>query len=338
MRAVRITNRRGSVGVSLAGVALLVAACSGRTLDRELVVDTSDSDVGHPPSNAAPGRAPAGSPTNSDRDPSSPSEALPEPTNCDPGACTLPSADGFSVVLFGDATTECPSGFRTADVLEDPTPTPGACTCGSCSTRVDCTAGSVPTFYDDEEGSCRERGLTLRANGGACDDRRGRLGVHASVAPPRAIVGACSAEGVAVRSAVSTTPRRTCMRRRSTCPDRACDAPAGMQACLVKEGDVECPATAPAKHLVGSDFTLACATCGCNVDAVCEGKMRFYERKHCEGAPTRTLPVGQCTETEGEDFESTRWVGTVGPARCRKDAPPPAAVGLDGATTVCCAS
>jgi hypothetical protein len=109
-----------------------------------------------------------------------------------------------------------------------------------------------------------------------------------------------------------------------------------MRACLVKDGDAECPASAPTKHVVGADFALSCANCGCNIGATCDGEMNFYAKTGCAGSPFRTLRVGACTETDREAFESTRWVGTVGSQRCETEPPPAPVVSVTGARTVCC--
>ncbi len=341
MRAVR-TTIRPALGVSLAAsLGLVFIACSGRSFDRDLVTETSNASVDDRP-NAPSGRHDDDGTTTRRSSPPEVEEEDEEedagpPIDCDAEACDLPSAKGFTLVLFGDRSARCPSAWKSVDIVENPVAKAGACSCGACTAPIDCSSGTIASFYDDGDGKCDERGKALRANGGACNDQEGRLGENASVAAPRAVVGGCSAEGVPSRSAVATTSMRVCAPKPSTCPDAACDVPAGMQVCLVAQGDVDCPSHVPVKHLVGKDFTMACAACDCTVDATCDGTMSFYAKKGCKGAPLQRLDAFECSETNRDRFASTRWRGGVGAVRCRKDSPPPPTLGVSNARTVCCA-
>src|SRR5262249_31743123 len=157
-------------------------------------------------------------------------------------------------------------------------------------------------YFDDGGGTCKKVGVTVDADNGACRNQKGTFGENASISVPKAVVGSCSAVAVPSRASVSTTPRRMCVPAPSTCLDRLCAAPAAMQACLVKDGDVDCPASMPTKHVVGPDFALSCADCSCQVDATCDGTMRFYAKKGCDGSPSKTLHAGECTATKKESF------------------------------------
>jgi hypothetical protein len=321
MRAVRITI------VSLASVlGLVFVACSGSVPQNDLFTEISATDLDTADGGATSSRGSARGDASS----------AASPVGCTSDACALPSAEGFSLVLFGDATQPCPTAFAATDMIESPTPARDACTCGACSAAVDCSTGLIPSYLDDGDGSCRKSGVAVHANDGACRNQKATFGTNASIGSPKAVVGACVAPGIASRASVATNQKRLCTPAPSTCPELACSAPPAMRACLVKDGDVECPASAPTKHVLGADFTLSCADCGCDVDATCAGEMKFYAKTDCHGSPFRTLHVGACTETEQETFKSTRWVGKVGSRRCKTEPPPAPAVSLTGARTVCC--
>jgi hypothetical protein len=261
----------------------------------------------------------------------------PSPADC-ANPCSLPSAPGFTVALFGDTTQTCPSGFTGNDVVENPTPGSDACACGDCSATIDCSNGSLLSHFDNGNGSCSMSGATVPANNGACQELAATFGRNASIDAPNAVVGACSAAGVASRAAVTTQAKRVCVPPASAdCAGIACAASATLKTCLAADGDVACPANAPTKHLVGADFSLSCADCSCQVTATCGGKLDAYSKKNCPGMPAVSLTAGVCTPTMGgADVAAVKWTGSVASQSCTKGAAPAPAVSLTGPRTICC--
>lgn len=320
----------GLVAVGVLGAALGACGLSlvGSSAE-ERSPDASPETTGPEPDGSTPNTPGADASRGDD------SSTVPPPPGCDPDACALPSGAGFTLALFGDAAQACPAEFASSDVLENPIAGTGACTCGDCTAQINCSTGSISTNYDNGNGSCGQNGAALQANNGVCRNVNGTFGENASVEPPTPVVGTCSAPGVASRAAVTTTARRICSPASTACTALACTPPTGMAACLVHDGDVACPASAPNKHLVGTDFTLSCASCGCTLAVECGGKMEFFSQQGCNGS-TRTLNVNVCTSTNQASFSSTKWTGTVAQQTCTKGTPPAPAFALTDSRTVCC--
>ena len=255
---------------------------------------------------------------------------------CNPDACALPSASGFALVLFGAANQSCPASFTASDVIENPVAGAGACACGDCSATIDCNSGSLATSFDNGNGDCNQTGPALDANNGMCRNlMNSRWSENGAVAPPAAVVGTCSAPGLASRPAVTTTAKRVCTPEASACAGLACAPPTGMAACLAHDGDVACPPTAPNKHAVGADFTLQCGACGCTVSATCTGKIESYEQGNCSGTP-KTINANVCTNVSRADLSSFKWIGSVAMQSCTKGAPAAPQIALTGTRTICC--
>ncbi len=316
------------------GLGLVAFTACGLTVTGSAV----DDGIGEDASSNAPvdGNAPrpdGSAPRDGAVDPDAPG---PETSD----ACTLPSAQGFALVLFGDATRACPNDFATGDVVENPTAGANACACGDCSATIDCSSGLIKSYYDSNagvgSGTCGTPGTTIDPNGGACRNMAGRFGEHAKIDAPTASVGACTSPGLPSRGAVTTQGKRICIPASATAATAACTPPADMKACLVADGDLNCPANAPTKHLVGTDFDLTCGACGCQVTAACTGKIEFFGQSNCAGTPGRTLNVGSCSYTGQDNFTSLKWTGSVATQTCTKQPAPAPSVALTGQRTVCC--
>lgn len=317
------------------GLGLIAFTACGLTVTGSAVDDGfgEDASSNRPVADGGGPRPDGSTPRDGAVDPDGPGPGTPD-------ACTLPSAQGFTLVLFGDATQSCPSDFTAGDLVANPAAGAGACACGDCAATIDCSSGPIASYYDNNGGggnaTCGTPGATADANGGACRNAAGRFGEHAKIDAPTAVVGACTAPAVPSRGAVTTQAKRICTPGSATAPTAACNPPGDMKACLVADGDATCPASAPTKHLVGTDFDLTCTACGCQVAATCTGKIEFYSQSNCTGMPARTLNVGSCTSTSQDTFNSTKWTGSVATQTCTKQPAPPASVALTGQRTVCC--
>lgn len=261
----------------------------------------------------------------------------PAPVDCT-GSCTLPEAPPpFELVLFGDAAAPCPAGFDAVDAYEDPAPDEGSCGCGPCvMTGTDCNSGTIGSRYSSGT-ACDGIGGNGQANGGNCFEYDGYfISTYASVVPPPAVPGTCTAPGQGVRAKVAAKAERRCVRRADTCAEAACGAGADLRVCLEAPGDVACPGSVPDKHLVGDDVELTCADCTCTTKATCTGTESYYQSDDCTGTPL-VLQANVCTRVDGQDIGSEKWTGKVATETCVDLSPADkATVTLASVHTVCC--
>lgn len=196
--------------------------------------------------------------------------------------------------------------------------------------------GTLLTSYDTGGGSCASPGLGLPTSGGNCNNMSGSLGTDTRIGGAQAVVGTCTSASSPDRAKVVVQSRRVCTRQASSCSNAACSAPASMKACIATSGDVPCPAAAKEKHLLGSDFTLACAACACSITSgTCAGTAQFYPQPNCAGAPI-TVPSDVCTAVAGAPaFMSTKWTSSPTNEQC-STTPGPATTALVETQTVCC--
>jgi hypothetical protein len=329
-------RRAMAVGLALAVSSAASAACGidavGQRVDGESAPERIDGAGGHVgDDDAAPGPGDDGG-----------SAPIDTGAPCQTDACALPdlgdAGPAPALALFGDRASACPAGFDAIDVIESPTAGAGSCACGACTKgTANCNSGGIPTFYDTGNGTCSIGGAQHEANNGACRNQNGQFGANASVGATNAVTAACSVgASVPSKAAVTVTSERICRPQASTCASALCATPpAGMKLCAVVEGDTACPPSLPAKHLVGNDFTLTCATCSCSVSATCTGTLGFYPMANCAGTP-KNLSTGVCTSTSSASFQSTKWTGSVVTDTCNLGAAPPPSIVLAGPKTVCC--
>jgi hypothetical protein len=325
---------------TLSALACLTAAACGYTgegtladgLDPDGALITNGGEAGSSGNAGGDGAAPG------DGAPLPATDGSPPPT-CATPTCTLPTAPaGWQLVLLESSRADvCPAGFDSVDSIESPVAAANACTCAACvTTGTNCSTGPIPTAYDNGGGACGTTGASCQTNAGNCNEQNGNFGQDARIDPPTAVRGTCTSASVSNRANVATDARRVCTRQASTCSDRACGAPASMKACIAAPGDVACPAGGPTtKHVLGSDFTLACAGCGCSIStATCGGELDFYPQGMCNGNPVK-LTVGVCTGTGGAGFQSTKWKPVIASEVCAT-VPGAATTPLTGPQTICC--
>lgn len=254
------------------------------------------------------------------------------------GTCAPPAvAAPFATVLFGARTAACPAGFDGADVVEDPVPGAGSCACGACTfSGTTCSTGALVSKYSSDT-TCTGTGDDLQGNGGSCTTISGTwISTYAAILPPAAVVGTCSAPGVAVPANVTSKAGRICTPRSDACLDALCAPPATLAACVAADGDVACPSDRPARHLVGADLILACAACTCTTQATCSGTASFYTSSNRSGT-ARTLQAAVCTQVNQTSFNSAKWTGTIASQTCTNVTPAASATAtLGGVRTVCC--
>lgn len=254
---------------------------------------------------------------------------------CAPATCALPAPPaGWELVLLGTSRADaCPSGFDSADAIENPVAGASACVCAACvKTGTTCSTGSIPTKTDNGGGACGSNSSTLDALGGACQNVGGGFGQDDVVFAPAAVKGTCTSAASPVPANVVSQQLRVCTRQASGCVGAACGAPASMKACIAATGDVACPSGT--KHVVAAGVSLACPSCGCSIaSATCGGAMDFYPQQDCAGAPV-TLAAGVCRATGGS-FQSYKWKGVVAAEVCAT-APVAPTTTLVTPQTICC--
>jgi hypothetical protein len=254
---------------------------------------------------------------------------------CDPATCALPAPPaGWELILLGASRADaCPTGFDTAEAIENPVAGADACACAACvKTGTTCSTGSITTKTDNGGGACGTTSSALDALGGACKNGGGAFGQDDVVFAPAPVKGTCTSVASPVPANVVSQPLRLCTRAASGCVGAACGAPPSMKACIATTGDVACPSGT--KHLVAADVTLACPSCSCSIAAAtCGGALDFYPQQDCAGTPV-TLTSGVCKATGG-GFQSYKWKGVVASEVCAT-APVAPAVTLMAPQTICC--
>jgi hypothetical protein len=319
--------RASAVAAATTLAAALASSC-GISATGELVV----SDGG------LPGRVDAGGSSGSTGSSGS-SGVLDATVTCEnlPCAASMP-APGFVAVLMGGGADTCPAGFATSTYLESPVPAADACGCGDCQMAgTTCTTGMLTSGFDNAGTAlCNQAGSTIDANGGNCSNTNLSVSAHARIDPPLAVPGTCTASSKAAPEKVASTPRKICTLAAGDCTDPLCSARAPLRACMMKEGDVECPPEAPDKHLIANDFDVACGACTCTASATCGGSFAFYADNGCSGAAGLTLQAGVCAAATNTSYSSYKWTGTVATQKCTDLTPPTASVTLKTPKTVCC--
>jgi hypothetical protein len=267
------------------------------------------------------------------------------------GAGCFPMPTGFALVAFAGATQPaCPTGYaQPADVVEGPTTSAGACTCGCSVTTQPSCDGTVATHQDTiGSGLCENVGVTF-ASGCGTNGFLGPFsaGVEHRFTPPSPTGGACSASGSvhADKIAYASQGRVCPATELPTCDGKICpNAPgAGFGACIAKTGDVACPAPFSTKHLVGTSASFTCGSgCTCATHATgCTGKFNYYASSDCSGAAGNSVIVNDtCVSSakDGNSFASHKYVPDPpsGVTCSTEGTSSPSTPSLAETTTVCC--
>lgn len=234
------------------------------------------------------------------------SDATPEPTVCSTDADDCQSPDvpvGWSPAAYSKGTaTPCPQGYGPAyDGVADPILGPNACSCSCTKTKdPDCQTGN--SLISGVGATCGGFSATLGFSGGACRTTTGTVDDYDKATAIAPSGGACTVQAVPNDGAITSEAVRLCAAG-PKCQSAACGgyAPKGFTACIVKDGDVACPAssTFTSKHVVAKEAHAACATCGaaCTYQGGCSaGKVGWYSDAACTQLIV-SIPVGACTQT-----------------------------------------
>ena len=262
------------------------------------------------------------------------------PCNTPTGPCVQALPVGWELILFESTrTTGCPVNFTATELVANPTVGAGACDC-SCTVNsgATCTQGMMATKYGDDN-TCPTVGLTLNIPNGNCNAITSNIRGFYSSTPLPAVV-ACTASTVTNNSTVTSTAMRQCSVP-ANCREDICDGsevPEGFSACLVRTGDVACPAGWDTKTVVGTGADLTCTSCTCQASANCtNGRITFYSNTGC-GTQLAAFDVNDvCQSTGGGGaIRSFRYTATVQNQRCTADGMKMGTVALAGTRTVCC--
>lgn len=267
--------------------------------------------------------------------------------DCEPvvRCITAPEA-GWSapgVLNTGTTAAACAAPFDTqaylgnADPMAAP-PTCSPCTCGA-PTELACVSSYVCERTSGCAGTCNARSV----EGSGCVDAPGPVGTYAGRSGPRA-TGRCGA-GTSTPTRPSPTwgrAARLCTAASATgcasgqvCVPRAASA---APVCVVRAGDVACPAVYTVKQVFYGDFndTRACTACVCSLTATgCSVSFTAYSQPSCAGTAT---PMTTDTCYTG-DPASYRITHTVADAACAFafGGAPTGTVTATTPSTVCCA-
>jgi hypothetical protein len=261
------------------------------------------------------------------------------PCDTPPGACVGALPADWELILFEPTrAAACPINFTGTDLIASPTAGAGACEC-SCTVNANptCTQGMMATKYGDDD-TCPTVGLTLNVPNGNCIAITSNIrGFYSSTPLPPVI--ACTASTVTNDSNVTSTAMRQCSVP-TNCREEICngEVPPGFSACIVRSGDLACPAGWDAKTVVGDGADLTCSSCTCQATATCtNGRIIFYSNTGC-GTQLAAFDVNDvCQSTGGGGaIRSFRYSATVTNPQCTANGMKMGTVALTGTRTVCC--
>jgi hypothetical protein len=260
---------------------------------------------------------------------------------CNPALCQDAVPAGWTRVgLAQSPGVSCGAGLQAVDVVEAPTPEPGACTCGPCTITKDpsCAQGTIKTWFDTGNGKCGQAGLNVDGTGACHDIQNGaQLQAHFAGAVPKASGGACTADATPDQGKVATQAERFCELTPGACEADLCSG--ALTECIRTKGDVSCPAGPfTVKHVVGTGVTLACGACDCTTYATCTGTLDLYQGNGCNGASLSLASDGTCYAPGGGGtiFKSYAFQAEVASKSCKAAKQAAADVSLEGVHTACC--
>lgn len=237
-------------------------------------------------------------------------------TDCIDAACTagytcvppLPNGWNWSAYDQG-ARPSCANGFTTpTDVGEGLVAPATVCTCGCTTTTPSCTTGNVRITSGKKGGNgCQDDGDQMESAAGGCQPLSQSIdvnnGAKVSVTAPSPIGGSCAANPTVSKPAVSyATQGRTCAFAGNVgagCSGGDVCAPkaAPYKMCVVRTGDVACPAGFLVKHLTGRVVadTRGCSQCTCNFNqGACGGTLTLFSNNACTQNVALVTVNGTC--------------------------------------------
>jgi hypothetical protein len=228
---------------------------------------------------------------------------------------------------------------------EPPGQLPNAsCSCG-CTKTADpsCTTGTTNTKYSQPAG-CANAGATLTFTNGACQALNGQLANYFSGTQIGASGGQCSVQATPSGS-LQTTPARLCLPS-TTCTSAACGgyAPAGYAACIVTNGNQNCPSGSSfsVKHPIAKSAAPSCApTCGtgCTFQGQCSNpQLHTYSDGTCANEVVALQSDGTCVATNHNNagVGSVSYSATGSFTGCTATGSSSVQVSLTTQRTVCC--
>lgn len=267
----------------------------------------------------------------------------------DAGPCLTPSTScpslsgGAKIVIFEPTTAlNCPVGWAKADLVTDPKPLGGACTCRCNATLPSCKPAQI-SVTDGANSSCGGGGTAQINYSGNCANGTLNNKAYLMVAKVTPTGGGCAADTLANGTQVSFTTARACT------PPPAClgdvclgTVPAGFATCIDTPGDVPCGVVGytASRTVVGAGTALNCGlgTCACGFTPSCGGNVQFFSQPNC-AVLTTTIPADDSCNLanfqNGSTSQSIRYNPTA-TAGCAASGAATAATPLNGPHTICC--
>ncbi len=275
---------------------------------------------------------------------------------------TVPA--GWTLVAFATSRgTACPAGFtgQTTNLVEGPTTTASACSCGACSvtTPPSCASGQIPVHYDSTltagKGTCDlvavpGTGPLANSPAGGCgtDLYQGSyVDFDISYTSPAATGGACAVPGTASGMGVTYASQDLACAPTSAssanCTGNTCapNLTGPFAACIMTSGVVACPAgPLSAARTVGTSATATCSACGCSVAATCQGTVTVYSDDNCKDSPYSVPADGSCNPIykQGQSYNSYIYTGGTPHTTCTPSGSSTVqSTTLVNEATICCA-
>jgi hypothetical protein len=247
--------------------------------------------------------------------------------SCESGACGAPA--GFQPVLFANAqSTACPSGLSSTDVVVDPAPSNGACSC-VCNYQPSCSPETLT--YSSGNATCTQLSTTTTLLDGGCNKGSNMPPPSHMAIGPFAPTNPCTSTLGPVGTVASTSGRLCSVE---SCA--ACTAPAGFTLCFAQPGAVACP-KGMTTHVTGESAKIDCDVCGaCTSTAKCTGSITIYDDTACNLKDDTYQVDGTCNSLfDVDNLGSYRYAPVVDPGTCTPGTSA-ASVSIAAQTTVCC--
>lgn len=208
------------------------------------------------------------------------------------------------------------------------------CRCTETSPGSCAAAGATTTFRDYPAAGCgaSTATYTLTVLDGGCGSLAIPTTPYVRVPTPAAGSPSCAADAGPTKLAAG----RACLSQGASCNDGGTCAGALLDSellCVVKAGDVACPAGFGKKIPAGAsaaEDTRLCGTCTCTPGTTCENaRLDVFSGAGCTAATTSIPASGSCTPTDaGVSYTSYRYAGKA--PGCQASVP----ALLDGGVTI----
>ncbi len=256
------------------------------------------------------------------------------------GPCTAAIPSGWKLVLApANAMAACPTGWTQHDSLSKVTAGQGTCKCDcNVTTPPACDSGAVNTSVSlTQLGDCGSSGTQFNFPGCQAVANPGPLAAWIKAPALGPTNGQCTGVATKDETKVTNAALRTCDAPAQCAEDVCTDTTPGWSACVVGTG--ACPAGFPNETLAMDAYTVACSSCGCNVNgpSTCTNTvLRYYDDPGCATEKGSVVANGKCNNSSGGGNVSyAKYTATLN-LKCDGVSTNTATITPTAPSTICC--